>query len=673
MPLNDYNLRDDERPDPDKLLEAIERQHAVAEKGKLKIFLGAAPGVGKTFAMLEAAHAALENKVDLIVGVIETHGRIETERLIDGLPLAPLKEILYNSKVFKELNLEWIIEKKPQLVLVDELPHRNAPGSANSMRYQDIIYILDAGIDVYTTVNVQHLESLNDEIYQITGIRVKSTVPDSIFEIAHETVVIDITPEELIERLKEGKVYIPERADHALNNFFTSTNISALRAKAMSVAAKSISRKIISYKQTAGITDPWAVIDNVIVCITDNSFTPSLIRAAKRISTATNGKLFAVHIESPFQKGSKESNLRILNHKRYAEYMGAEVSTISSPNIAKAIVEIAQEKNIRHIILSKSIRSRLGDFIFGSVVNDVIRSSGKINVHVLSERPLEERTHPAKRLVMKYINLKSAFAPIPLLNSALMTLVAIIISVILREFYIGDHSTAILIFLLPCIFTAYKYGFYPSTVAIIFNMLVYEFFFVEPVLSFSVHKSTGLISMLIFLFVNFIISRLTYILKEQLRTISIKEKASTKLFIFTKMIAGAQNLDSLVALITGGIKDTCTIDTALFINRDETIDFVGSCPDGVHFEVKDMAALNWAWKYKSTSGSCTNTLNTSAWLFYPMRTYDYFPGIMAVKLDGKASFLEPDNYDLFQSLVDQSAVAVSRMLLLKQKTLSNMK
>lgn len=661
-----YNFDGEDRPNPDSLLAAIksDKKAELSPKGKLKIFLGAAPGVGKTYAMLEAGHDALKTKINMLVGVIETHGRIETEELLDGLPLAPLKELLYNGKVFKELDIEKIIEKKPELVLVDELPHRNATGSANSMRYQDILNLLDAGIDVYTTVNVQHLESLNDEIYQITGIRVKSTVPDSIFEIADETVVIDITPEELIERLKAGKVYVPENAERALSNFFTPNNISALRAKAMNVAAKSISRKVISYKQTHGINEPWAVIDNVLVCITDNSFTPSLIRSAKRISNATNGKLTAIHIETPFYKLSPSKKRNILNHKRYAEYIGAEVVTVSSPSVAKAIIKYSSENNINHIILSKSIRSRLGDFLFGSIVNDVIRNSGKINVHVLSERPRSESTNPIKRLLGRYLNLKSAFAPKPLFYSLIMTLCATLISLILRHFNIGDNSTAILLFLLPCIFSAYIYGFYQSTITNIVNMLVYEFLFEEPVFSLSVIRATAFISLSIFMIVSFIISRLTFILKEQLRTISVREKSSVALFNYSKNISSAENLDSLVTLIAQGINKTFEKETTLFLNKNEVIDFSKSCPDGVNYGIKDMAALNWAWKYKAISGSCTTTLNSSEWFFYPLKASDYYPGILAVKLAGNASFFDPESYDFFQSMADQSATAISRLQLL---------
>lgn len=664
MAPSDNNPYEENRPDPDKLLKAINKEQNEAVKGKLKIFLGAAPGVGKTYAMLEAGHAALKNNLNILVGVIESHGRVETEELIEGLPLAPLKEILYNSKLFKELNLEWIIDKKPQLVLVDELPHRNAPGSANSMRYQDILNLLDAGIDVYTTVNVQHLESLNDEIYQITGIKVKSTVPDSIFELANETVVIDITPEELIERLKQGKVYIPDRANVAMQNFFTTGNISALRAKAMNIAAKSISRKIISYKHTQGITDPWTVIDNVLVCITDNSSTPSLIRAAKRIASASDGKLTALHIESPFQKLPENSRRNIINHKRYAEYIGAQVVTISAQNVARSIITYASENNIKHLVMCKSVRSRFEDFIFGSVVNDVIRLSGKINVYVMSERPEEEIISPLKRLFARYVNLRSSLAPKPLFYTSLMTLSAVMIALIIRRFHIGDSGTSVLLLMLPCVFSAYMYGFYTSTLTILINMLIYEFFFVPPYFTFSFHKTPGLISMAVFIVVSFIISRLTYILKEQLRTISKREKSNFNIFNFTKKIASSKNTDELVLLIANGIREACTFETAVFINRNDTIDFAGSSPEGVHFEVKDMAALNWAWKYKSTSGSCTNTLNSSAWLFHPLKTSDFYPGVLGVKLSGNVSFLEPESFDFFQSLADQSAIAISRMQLL---------
>ncbi|MCP4178576.1 MAG: sensor histidine kinase KdpD [bacterium] len=667
--VNSKYLEDENRPDPDTLLSAIQHdKDAYAGKGKLKIFLGAAPGVGKTFAMLEAAHHAIENGINTTVGIVVTHGRAETEELLENLHLTQRKQITYKGKKFWELNTERIIKEKPQLVIVDELAHRNIPGSANNKRYQDILNILDAGIDVYTAVNIQHLENLKDEIIKITGINVKETVPDSIFELADETVVIDITPDELLERLKEGKVYIPKEATRALNNYFTETNISALRALAMQVAAKSISKRVISYKQIHGITDPWAVVEKTLVCITDSSFTPSLIRSAKRLTAKDNSQLIAINIETPLRSLSKQSIKRISNYKRYAEYMGAEVITLSSTHIAKTILRYSSDNNITNIVLSKSVNSRLYDFLIGSVVNDIIRNSGKINIHVLSERPREDRTHVTLRVLNKFLFKQDSKA---LLNKlyipVLLTVIVGAALYFVKVKFDADNSTVALILLLTVIYSAYKYGFYSSLISTSISCLAYGYVFVKPYFKFSMYKPNAVIALMVFIIVSYIISRLTYILKQQVKKTSLREEKTTALFNYSKQIANVSELNILYNVASNNLKTTLGMDNALYIPIENRVKLKASCPEISNLGNKEKASLNWTWRNNRTSGSGTDTMSTSSWFFYPLKSADVKIGVLGLKLTDKSMFFDPEEYDFFQSLADQTAIAIDRLQLISDK------
>jgi two-component system, OmpR family, sensor histidine kinase KdpD len=653
---------DDNRPDPDVLLAAVNAEERRSKKGKLKIFLGATPGVGKTYAMLEAAHNEQANKVKIVVGIIVTHGRLETEKLLDNLPMFPTKKIKYKEKTFFELDTERIIKEKPQLVLVDELAHINTIGSINKRRYQDIMNLLDAGIDVYTTVNVQHLESLKDEIYQITKVRVKATVPDYIFELAHETVVIDLTPDELTERLNQGKVYVPEEAKRALNNYFSKNNISALRTLALQVAAKSISKSVLNYKQTHGIHEPWSIREKTLVCLSDSSFTPSLIRSAKRISTRNNAELVAIYIDTPLRTLTPKSKKRISNYKRYAEYLGAETITLTSVNVAKCILKYANENNITHIVLSKAVHSRFAEFVIGSVVNEIIRSSGSINVHVLSERPKVDTSSITKQLINKFFYSKKSNenTKFILLDLILVCIVSIIAFQLKRLQAIDNVSTVFLL-LSGVVFTAYKHGFLASMITSIACCAVFTVFFEEPYFYFTIEKITGVVALVIFLILSYMISRLTYVLKEQLRKSTNREKVITVLYNYSKQMADITKLEDLYTAATNNIFSLLERQTVIYMPINGKLKQVASDPKIEKLRIKADAALDWTWANGQVSGGGTDTLSSSLWFFSPLKVSDKKIGVIGIKIEGDRSLFEPDMYDVFQSLTDLTAVAISRL------------
>src|SRR6266446_5533319 len=375
----------EQRPSPEALLEAARREHDGA--GRLKIFVGAAPGVGKTYEMLQSAHAKLKAGADIVVGFVETHGRAETEVLLRGLEVIPRKRIEYKDQVLEEMDLDAVIARRPQIALVDELAHTNAPGSRHPKRYLDVEELLNRGINVYTTVNIQHIESLNDVIAQITGIRVRETVPDSIFDRADAIELVDVTPDDLIQRLKEGKVYLPQQAERALAHFFSPTNLTALRELALRRTADRVDEQLLTQMQARAIPGPWAAGERILVCVSEDPRAAGLVRYAKRLADRLHGPWTALYVESRRAlQLTEEERDRVADTLRLAEALGGEALTIPSADqrIVDDVIAYAQANNVTQIVIGKSSRSRWFEIMHGSVVHELVRRSGNISVHVIA-------------------------------------------------------------------------------------------------------------------------------------------------------------------------------------------------------------------------------------------------------------------------------------------------
>src|SRR5499433_3444783 len=375
----------DQRPSPDALLEAARREEG--RVGKLRIFVGAAPGVGKTYEMLQTARARKKDGYDIIIGVVETHGRKETEALLDGLEIVPRRRVEYKGQWLDEMDLDAIIARRPQVVLVDELAHTNAPGSRHPKRYLDVEELLSRGIDVYTTVNIQHIESLNDVIAQITHVRVRETIPDAIFDRADAVELVDLTPDDLIDRLKEGKVYVPRQAERALTHFFSPANLTALRELALRRTAERVDEQLLTEMQARAIEGPWAAGERILVCISEDPRAAGLVRYAKRLADRLHGPWTALYVESRRAlQLSEEQRDRVADTLRLAESLGGEGVTIPSAagRIADDVIGYAQSNNVTQIVIGKSTRSRWFEILHGSVVHDLVRRSGNISVHVIA-------------------------------------------------------------------------------------------------------------------------------------------------------------------------------------------------------------------------------------------------------------------------------------------------
>src|SRR5215468_5125797 len=381
-----HSRRDPEqRPSPEALLEAARREHSGV--GRLKIFVGAAPGVGKTYEMLQSAHAKLKAGADVVVGFVETHGRPETEALLRGLEVIPRKRIFYKDQILEEMDIDAVIARRPQIALVDELAHTNAPGSRHPKRYLDVEELLLRGIDVYTAVNIQHIESLNDVVAQITHVRVRETLPDSVFDRADAIELIDLTPDDLIQRLKEGKVYVPKQAERALAHYFSPGNLTALRELALRRTAERVDEQLLTHMQAHAIPGPWAAGERVLVCVNEDPRAAGLVRYAKRLADRLHAPWTALSIESRRTlQLSEEERDRIADTLRLGQALGGE--PVTNPggdrSIADDVIAFAQANNVTQIVIGKTSRPRWFEILYGSVVHELVRRSGNISVHVIA-------------------------------------------------------------------------------------------------------------------------------------------------------------------------------------------------------------------------------------------------------------------------------------------------
>src|SRR5579885_2634088 len=448
--MTEDRLARGDRPAPEALLAQAGREG----RGRLKVFLGAAPGVGKTFAMLSNAQARRAEGVDVVVGIVETHGRKETEALLRGLELTPRRRVAYKGRSLEEMDLDAILARRPRLVLVDELAHSNAPGCRHPKRYLDVRELLEAGIDVYTTLNIQHVESLNDVVAKITRIRVRETVPDSVVDDADEIEVVDLTPEDLIQRLKEGKVYVPQQAERAVRNYFKPGNLTALRELALRRTAQRVDEQMVTYMRAHAIPGPWAATERVLVCINEDPSCAAVIRHARRLADRLRAPWTAIHVEtSRAHRLSESERDRIADCLRLAQRLGGEAVTVPGPDVAASVVEYAQNNNFTHIIIAKSRRSRWSEWLRGSVTHELIRGAGDISVHVIAD-PKEQAEPRSERL--ERAHKAAVFDTRAYAGTFGMVAIALVIGLFLQQFL--AISNIALVFLTAVLASAVTYG-----------------------------------------------------------------------------------------------------------------------------------------------------------------------------------------------------------------------
>jgi two-component system sensor histidine kinase KdpD len=650
MSMNDIADRD-QRPSPEALLAAAAREG----RGRLKIFLGAAPGVGKTYEMLRQAQKRRQEGGDVAVGVVETHRRLETEALVEGLEVIPRRHVDYKGRNLDEMDLDAVLARRPKLVLVDELAHTNAPGSRHAKRYLDVEELLTAGIDVYTTLNIQHVESLNDIVAQITRIRVRETVPDTFLDRADEIEIIDLTPEDLIERLREGKVYVRDQAQRALKHYFSPGNLTALRELALRRTAQRVDEQMLSYMQEHAISGPWAAGERVMVCLSEVPNTPGLIRYAKRVADRLKCKWTAIYVEGPrFARLSESQHNRIADAMRLAEKLGADVAVVPGNQIADALVRYAQANNITQIVIGKTGRSRWFEIVHGSVVHDIVRKAGSISVHVMAGGVIDEKPEDAvvtrpgqdsEGSVYWYATL--AVAAALALSEAVMQIVPL--------------PNISLIFLSAVLFSAVAWGLWPSLFASVLSVLAYNFFFLPPLYTFTIADPANVLALITFFLVAILTSNLASRTRGQAITASARANTTAELYAFSRKLAGTATLDDVLWATAYQVAFMLNVRVVLLMpDESGKLEVGAGYPPEDELDDADLAAARWTWDHNRPAGRGADTLPGGKRLFLPLRTGRGAIGVIGIDRDGGGALLTPEERRLLDALSDQAAVAIER-------------
>ena len=651
-----------ERASPDALL-AEARREEKGQGGRLKIFLGAAPGVGKTYEMLQSAQAKKKEGADVVVGIVETHGRKETEALLASLEVIPRKPTVYVNRILDEFDIDAALKRRPGLILVDELAHTNIPGSRHPKRYLDIEELLDAGIDVYTTVNIQHIESLNDVVAQITRVRVRETVPDSIIDRADAIEVVDLTPDDLIQRLKEGKVYVPKQAERALKNYFSPANLTALRELALRRTAERVDEQLLEHMRARAITGPWAAGERVLVCVSEDPRASGLVRYAKRLADRLHAPWTALCVETArsLQLGDAERD-RIAQTMRLAERLDGEAVTIphAARRIADDIVDFAQKRNVTHIVIGKSARSRWFEIVHGSVVHDLVRRSGNISVHVISGEELTEGN--ATQANVKTDDTRT-FDGFSYLVALIAVAAAVGLSALLRPRFGIENVDLVL--LMPIVGVAVRYGLWPSLFATVCASLSYNFFFLPPVYTFSIGDPTNVAAFVLFTIAAITASSLAGRGRTQTVAARARVRSIESLYAFSRKLAGVGTLDDVMWATAHQIAAMLNVRVVLLLPENGSIAVRSGYPPEDRLEEADLAAAKWAWENNRPAGRDADTLPGAKWLFLPMRTGRGAIGMLGITREGSAVLLSPEQRRLLDALADQGALAIERVILVE--------
>jgi two-component system sensor histidine kinase KdpD len=651
------------RPSPEALL-ALARQEE--GRGRLKIFLGAAPGVGKTYEMLLSARARRADGADVAVGVVETHGRPETEALLAGLEIVPRRPVDYKGRAMDEMDLDAILARRPQLVLVDELAHTNAPGGRHPKRYLDVEELLAAGIDVYATLNIQHVESLNDVIAQITRIRVRETVPDSVLDAADDIEVIDLAPDELMQRLREGKVYVPEQAQRALDHYFSPGNLTALRELALRRTAQRVDEQLLTHMRAHAIQGPWPASERVLVCIGEDPRSAGLVRFAKRISDRLRAPWTALYIETlRSQELSVAARDRVADTLRLAERLGGGAVALPGQGgrIADDILEFARSNNVTQIVLGKSTRPWWFELWHGSVVHDLVRRSGNISVHVIAGDALPEESIPRKTVKTAR---PGGFDIAGYLSAIAATAAGVGAAELALPYFGGD--TVPLIFLMGVLGVAYVFSLGPSLLAAFLSMACYNFFFLPPLYTFIIADTINVAALFFFLFTALIVSNLTARVRRQADMARNRAAITSALYTFSRNLASNASLDDLlwasVSQITSSLKASAVI---LLPDAGGRLAVAAAFPPGDMVDDTDIGAALWCFDNGRSAGRGSDTLPGAKRLFLPLRTGRGVIGVVGLGAGYRADIiLTPDERRLLDALMDQAAVAIERVRLARE-------
>jgi two-component system, OmpR family, sensor histidine kinase KdpD len=641
----------DHRPDPDALLALAQAEEERERRGKLKVFFGATAGVGKTYAMLEAARELKARGVDVVVGWVETHGRKETEALLDGLERLPPCLVEHRGITLKELDLDAAKARKPAVILVDELAHTNASGLRHAKRWQDVEELLAAGIDVYTTVNVQHVESLNDLVGKVTGVVVRETVPDSILERAEQVELVDLPPEELLKRLQEGKVYVPEQAERAIQSFFRPGNLIALRELALRKTAERVDAQMQRYRELHGVAETWPIAERLLVAVSSGPTAAQLVRAARRLAERLRAEWVVVYVETPVElRLPQQERDRVWQTLRLAERLGAQTVTLTGHRPAEEILRYARRRNVSKIVVGKPLHARWKDVVFGSVRDDLVRGSGEVDVYVISGDaeagwPVPERRRGGRAELQGYVA--------AVLVTAAITGLLALTHPALKE------ANLVMLFLLGVVGVAARYGRGPSILASVLSVAAFDFFFVRPYLTFAVSDTEYLLTFGVMLVTALVISTLTVRLRQQADAALEREGRTAALYAMSRELTEARNTDAVLQAAARHIH-TVFLSQVLLLIPDEKGHVVERAGESVTFlfDTREQAVAQWVYDHGRMAGKTTDTLPAAKGLYLPLKTSRGIVGVLGVHPADPALLVAPEQLHLLEAFANQIALAI---------------
>jgi two-component system sensor histidine kinase KdpD len=643
-------MPDDEaqRASPDALLALAKKEG----RGHLKIFLGAAPGVGKTYAMLTAARGEKTGARDVVAGLIETHGRRETEQLIEAIETLPRKPLIYQNQIMKEFDLDAALARRPGLLLVDEYAHTNVPGSRHPKRWQDIDELLEAGIDVWTTLNIQHLESLNDVIQKITKVRVRETVPDTVFDKADEIVLVDFPPDELLKRLAEGKVYVQDTAARAVEHFFKPQNLTALRELALRRAAERIDAELISRMQAQAIEGPWAAGERILACIGPDPISPTVVRTAKRLADLMDAPWLAVTVERPGTTLDDAARRRLDDAMKLAEELGAETQTLTGTDLPTELLRFAKFENVTQIVIGRSHGGFFGELLRHSLPHELVRRAQDIAIHLVTRQVETTPPAPPRR------HLRFTVEPLPFLYATLAIAAALAVGELLTA--LTPFPNLSMVFLVAVLLIAVNFGIWPAIYGSALSFLVYNFFFIQPLYTFTIAEPYELLALVIFLVVAVITSALAGRVREQATISADRMRAMRRLYEFTRRLSGLASLDAVAEGAASEIHASLGRATVVLLGNDGDLALTAAWPPEDALDAASITAARWAYSHVEPAGANTGTLPTVPWFFVPLRIGNKTLGVIGVaKPDGMGP-LDSEARALLDALSEQTAAALER-------------
>jgi two-component system sensor histidine kinase KdpD len=662
-------MSDAERPDPDALLARLKREEAAASRGKLKIFFGMSPGVGKTYAMLQAARQKQAEGCEVVVGVVETHGRKETEALLEGMPIMPRVQIEYRGTTLTEMDLDAILTWHPGLAVVDELAHTNAPGSRHPKRYQDVLELLDAGINVYTTLNVQHVASRADVVRQISGISVHETVPDSVLDLADEIVLVDLTPEQLRSRLAEGKVYLGERAEWAAQNFFRESNLTALREMALRMVAEHVDRDLRDIMQEERIAGPWKSGDRLLVAVSASPYSERLIRYTRRLASSMEASWIVANIERP-RPLSQEEQTRLTRYLALARQLGAEVISTPGTEVGETLLRIARQHNVTQIVIGKPLGMRSLSFWKRDPLRWLMRHSGNIDIHMI---PAEESSPPRRETIEERLA-RAQWRD----YGAALAIAAGVTGLCLAIFDYTGYWAVALFYLLAVVIAATRLRRWPTLFLAGLSALLWDFLFIPPRFTFYITHFHDFMMFGAYFVIAIVIGHLATKLREREEAERRREERATALYRLTRALAASRDLDEALPSALKLIKDSFQADAALWLRDESGLSLHRASlfmPSS-----KDESVAAWAFQKKQSAGRSTDTLPDAESLHVPLITGDRAEGVLTVRLANLPTLEQRELLDAFagqlalfvnkeRTLEESRAAQISRQSEKLQKTL----